>query len=66
MQGPGDAPTKVFDRTPNLQGAQIISYRTSPDMKWSVLIGITAGAPERLVAAASAAQVGAEDAQRAH
>ncbi len=38
---------KVFDRTPNLQGAQIISYRVSPDSKWSVLIGITAGAPER-------------------
>ncbi len=37
----------MFDRTPNLQGAQIISYRTSPDAKWSVLIGITAGAPER-------------------
>lgn len=40
-------PVKVFDRTPNLQGAQIISYRVSPDEKWSVLVGITAGAPER-------------------
>ncbi len=45
-QGASD-PVKVFDRTPNLQGAQIISYRVSPDDKWSVLIGITAGAPER-------------------
>ena len=49
MQAPGDAPTKIFDRTPNLQGAQIISYRVSPDAKWCVLIGITAGAPERCV-----------------
>jgi clathrin heavy chain len=40
-------PTKIFDRTPNLQGAQIISYRTSPDGKWCVLIGILPGAPER-------------------
>lgn len=47
-QGASD-PVKVFDRTPNLQGAQIISYRVSPDDKWSVLIGITAGAPERCV-----------------
>ncbi|KAF6255267.1 clathrin heavy chain [Scenedesmus sp. NREL 46B-D3] len=47
IEGAGDAPTKVFDRTPNLAGAQIISYRTSPDGKWCVLIGITQGAPER-------------------
>lgn len=46
-QGTGDAPVKVFDRTPNLAGAQIISYRTSPDGKWCVLIGITQGLPER-------------------
>jgi clathrin heavy chain len=47
-QGAVDAPpVKVFDRTPNLAGAQIISYRTSPDGKWCVLIGITPGAPER-------------------
>jgi hypothetical protein len=45
-QGTSD-PVKVFDRTPNLQGTQIISYRVSPDDKWSVLIGIAAGAPER-------------------
>jgi clathrin heavy chain len=37
----------VFDRTPNLAGAQVISYRTSPDGKWCVLIGITQGPPER-------------------
>jgi clathrin heavy chain len=47
VEGPEEAPTKVFDRTPNLQGAQVISYRVSPDGKWSTLIGITAGAPER-------------------
>lgn len=41
------APVKVFDRTPNLSGAQIITYRTSPDGKWCVLIGITPGPPER-------------------
>lgn len=40
-------PVKVFDRTPNLAGAQIISYRASGDGKWCVLIGITPGAPER-------------------
>lgn len=40
-------PVKVFDRTPNLAGAQIISYRVSADGKWCVLIGITPGLPER-------------------
>lgn len=49
FQGASDAPTKVFDRTPNLVGAQIISYRVSPDAKWAVLIGIAPGAPERYV-----------------
>mmetsp|Transcript_18521 Transcript_18521/g.52003 ORF Transcript_18521/g.52003 Transcript_18521/m.52003 type:complete len:1694 (+) Transcript_18521:108-5189(+) len=48
IEGAPDAPpVKVFERTPNLAGAQIISYRTTADLKWSVLIGITAGAPER-------------------
>lgn len=47
VEGASDAPTKVFDRTPNLVGAQIISYRVSPDAKWAVLIGIAPGAPER-------------------
>lgn len=46
MQDQAD-PVKVFDRTPNLSGAQIISYRVSADGKWCVLIGIAAGAPER-------------------
>ena len=46
MQGASD-PVKVFDRTPNLQGAQIISYRVSNDKKWSVLIGIAPGVAER-------------------
>lgn len=47
LQGAADAPVKVFDRTANLAGAQIISYRTSADGKWCVLIGIMPGAPER-------------------
>ncbi|KAF5825943.1 hypothetical protein DUNSADRAFT_5734 [Dunaliella salina] len=43
IEGAPDAPPiKVFERTPNLAGAQIISYRTTADLKWSVLIGITA------------------------
>lgn len=46
MQG-DSGPAKVFDRAPNMAGTQIISYRTSADGKWAVLIGITAGAPER-------------------
>jgi clathrin heavy chain len=36
----------MFDRTPNLNGSQIINYRASPDGKWLVLIGIAPGAPE--------------------
>ncbi|GLI67875.1 hypothetical protein VaNZ11_012164 [Volvox africanus] len=47
VEGASDAPAKVFDRTPNLVGSQIISYRTSPDAKWAVLVGIAPGAPER-------------------
>lgn len=47
LQGAADAPTKIFDRTANLAGAQIISYRTSADGKWCVLVGIMPGAPER-------------------
>lgn len=46
MDGASD-PVKVFDRTANLEGNQIINYRCSPDMKWLVLVGITAGSPER-------------------
>uniref|UniRef100_A0A7S0V4E8 Clathrin heavy chain n=1 Tax=Polytomella parva TaxID=51329 RepID=A0A7S0V4E8_9CHLO len=46
VEAEGD-PVKVFDRAPNHQGSQIISYRLSPDSKWAVLIGITAGPPER-------------------
>lgn len=40
-------PTKIFERTANLNGTQIISYKTDPTMKWCVLIGIAPGAPER-------------------
>ncbi|KDD74078.1 hypothetical protein H632_c1591p0, partial [Helicosporidium sp. ATCC 50920] len=40
-------PVKAFDRTANLEGTQIISYRCSPDAKWCVLVGIAPGAPER-------------------
>jgi clathrin heavy chain len=35
-------PTKVFDRHDNLNGTQIISYRTDKAKKWFVLIGIAA------------------------
>ena len=40
-------PTKVFDRTSNLQGTQIISYRVSEDQKWSTLVGIAPGSTEK-------------------
>ena len=40
----GAEPVKVFDRAANLgAGAQIISYRASPDKKWLVLVGISPG-----------------------
>jgi clathrin heavy chain len=48
MQGSSD-PAKVFDRTANLEGTQIINYRVDPEEKWSVLIGIAPGAPEKCV-----------------
>ncbi|KAF2237720.1 clathrin heavy chain [Viridothelium virens] len=35
------APGKVFDRSQNLSGAQIINYRVSDDEKWMVCIGIS-------------------------
>ena len=39
------APVKVFDRHPTLgANTQIINYRVSPDQKWCVLGGISAGA----------------------
>lgn len=39
------APTKIFDRNPALgANTQIINYRVSPDQKWCVLGGISAGA----------------------
>lgn len=38
--GGTEAPTKVFDRHQNLEGAQIINYRTSEDGGWCVLVGI--------------------------
>lgn len=47
-QGTSD-PAKVFDRTANLEGTQIINYRVDPEEKWSVLIGIAPGAPEKYV-----------------
>ncbi|KAG6551189.1 hypothetical protein Mapa_007425 [Marchantia paleacea] len=40
-------PVKMFDRTANLSGNQIINYRCDPSEKWLVLIGIAPGAPER-------------------
>ena len=45
-QGTSD-PEKVFDRTANLEGTQIISYRVDPLEKWAVLVGIAPGAAER-------------------
>lgn len=33
-------PMKVFDRHATLNDTQIINYKTSPDEKWMVLIGI--------------------------
>lgn len=46
MQGASD-PEKVFDRTANLEGTQIINYRVDAAEKWCVLIGIAPGAAER-------------------
>mmetsp|Transcript_40808 Transcript_40808/g.97020 ORF Transcript_40808/g.97020 Transcript_40808/m.97020 type:complete len:1701 (-) Transcript_40808:29-5131(-) len=46
MSGEGN-PTKMFDRTTNLNGTQIINYRVDSAGKWAVLIGIAPGAPER-------------------
>ncbi|KAJ6750992.1 hypothetical protein OIU85_001517 [Salix viminalis] len=44
----GDSePVKMFDRTANLQGNQIINYRCDPSEKWLVLTGIAQGPPER-------------------
>lgn len=39
-------PLKMFERTANLTGNQIINYRCDPSEKWLVLIGIAPGAPE--------------------
>ena len=38
-------PVKVFDRHPTLNDTQIINYKTSPDEKWMVLIGIKSEVP---------------------
>lgn len=48
FQGPGD-PVKMFDRTSNLDGNQIINYKVDANEKWCVLVGIAPGAPERYV-----------------
>ena len=37
----------MFDRTENLAGNQIISYRASEDMQWFTLVGIAPGNPAR-------------------
>ena len=42
-----NAPVKMFDRTANLEGSQIISYKASEDMQWFTLIGIAAGDASR-------------------
>jgi clathrin heavy chain len=36
------APVKVFDRHTSLSGFQIINYRTDDEVKWLLLVGITA------------------------
>ena len=47
LQGAGE-PAKMFDRAANMgAGCQIINYRASPDGKWLVLVGISAGDPSR-------------------
>lgn len=47
MLVPGESePVKMFERTANLSGNQIINYRCDPAEKWLVLIGIAPGAPE--------------------
>jgi clathrin heavy chain len=44
LEGPG-APSKMFDRHASLgPNTQIINYKVSPDNKWCVLGGISAGA----------------------
>lgn len=40
-------PVKAFDRTANLEGTQIISYRVDATGAWSALVGIAPGSPER-------------------
>eukprot|EP00897_Mesotaenium_endlicherianum_P006181 jgi/Mesen1/5591/ME000281S04647 len=43
----GDSePVKMFERTANLVGNQIINYRCDPAEKWLVLVGIAPGAAE--------------------
>ena len=39
MEGQSE-PVKIFDRHATLNDTQIINYKTSPDEKWMVLIGI--------------------------
>eukprot|EP00898_Chlorokybus_atmophyticus_P005972 jgi/Chlat1/6376/Chrsp44S09041 len=46
LKGTSD-PVKMFDRTANLSGNQIINYRCDPTERWLVLVGIAPGAPER-------------------
>lgn len=36
-----DAPVKMFERSPNLSGNQIINYRVSDDEQWMVVVGIS-------------------------
>ena len=46
MEG-AEEPQKIFDRTANLNGNQIINYKLSEDEKWAVLIGIAPGSADR-------------------
>ena len=40
LNNPSQAPRRVFDRNPDLQQAQIISYKMDPTEKWVALIGL--------------------------
>ena len=39
MEG-GEEPKKIFDRTQNLSGNQVINYKLSEDGKWAVAAGV--------------------------
>jgi len=44
-------PQKMFERHSNLQGCQIINYRTDPKQQWLLLVGISAQVSTRVALA---------------